>query len=102
MDCIPTLQVKNKAAFLLLAGTLVITVGLSICIPLCVRIQDHANSVIYHPQLFPLYYQTNSDSPIGLQSSLGFPFFFRESQYRVNRPLVIGITAGVPQSLWEC
>lgn len=95
MDIASSLPVRNRTAFFLLAGTLCAMAVLSLCIPLFTRAQDHADSSIFHPKLFPLYYQTNSDAPIGIQSSLGFPLFYRESQYRVNRPLVIGSAAGI-------
>jgi hypothetical protein len=95
MDFTPHLRVEKKTVHTILAVALCAMAALSLCIPLCTRNSERASSCISHPKLFPLYYQTNSDAPIGIQSSIGFPWFFRESQYRVNRPLVIGSAAGI-------
>lgn len=59
------------------------------------------NGTVYHPRLFPYYFQTNIDAPMELASSLGFPSYFRIVPNRVNRPVVYGFIAGLRAGVAE-
>jgi hypothetical protein len=81
---------KHERLFLLFLVLLALAV--SLCIPLFTVVKQAA-PVVYHPRLFPLYYQINIDATTELATSLGFPGFFKKEPYRVNRPLMAGAVA---------
>lgn len=68
--------------------------AVSLLIPLFSSVKSPMPSIV-NPSLYPFYYQTNSDAPVEIRTALGFPEVFRTESYRVNRPLVYGIIAGI-------
>jgi hypothetical protein len=86
---------ENKNALFILACVLAAAISISLCIPLISKKDNRQSSTVYHPRLYPLYYQTNTDAPIELLSSLGFPGYYKKCSIRTNRPLIIGTAAGI-------
>jgi hypothetical protein len=55
--------------------------------------------VVFHPRLFPYYFQSNIDAPLELSTAIGFPEYYKVAPNRVNRPVVYAIIAGVREAI---
>ena len=89
----PSRDKRNAAV--ILAFVLAAMTTVSICIPLISNNKNLQRAQVYHPRLYPFYYQTNTDAPIELLSSLGFPGYYKTCGLRTNRPLIIGTVAAL-------
>ena len=88
-------QGKHANPAVVIVCVLAITIVISICIPLISQKRVSQSAPVYHSRLFPFYYQTNTDAQSELLSSLGFPGYYKTCGLRTDRPLIIGIAAGI-------
>lgn len=82
------------------SAALLVCLALSWGIPLFSD-ADPATGTLRHPRLHPIYFQSNVDAPLELQTSLGFPDYFHEQPYRISRPTFYAVLAGVREALVE-
>lgn len=61
--------------------------------------QDPGSGSLSFPRLYPVYFQSNVDAPLEIQTSLGFPGFYREQPYRISRPTFYAALAGIREFL---
>jgi len=85
--------IRENGTRLLYLITIVILFPIALSIPSISKTAHATPAIVEHPALFPVYFQTNTDAIVGLHNSLHFPDEFRTSSYRVNRPLLIGLSA---------
>jgi hypothetical protein len=57
--------------------------------------QRMEKGVVWHPRLFPYYFQTNVDATLELSTALGWPEYYKVAPNRVNRPVVYALIAGL-------
>jgi hypothetical protein len=62
---------------------------------------DPASGTLHHPRLHPVYFQSNEDAQLEIQTSLGFPGYFHEQPYRISRPTFYAALAGAREFLIE-
>lgn len=87
------MRIAWGAAFLLI-------LALSWCIPLFSD-QDPRGGTLSYPPLHPVYFQSNQDAPLEIQTCLGFPAYFREQPYRISRPTYYAALAGLRDFLLD-
>jgi hypothetical protein len=86
---------ENRIIAVVLAFVFAAMIAISIFIPLISNKKDQQIAYVYHPHLYPFYYQTNADAQMELLSSLGFPEYFKTCDLRINRPLILGTIAAL-------
>lgn len=72
-------------------------IALSWSIPLFSS-QDPRSGTLAYPPLYPVYFQSNEDAPLEIQTCLGFPGYYREEPYRVSRPTFYAVLAGLREA----
>lgn len=77
--------------------TLILIIGISFLIP--VFSKTDMDPCVYHPRLYPYYYQTNTDAAMVLMSANGYPEYLFEVPLLINRPLPPAVVSGIRRAI---
>ena len=96
----PRSEPIRLSAWLGWSAAIVIVVAASWCMPLFSS-QDPTKGTLRYPPLYPVYFQSNLDAPLEMETCLGFPEYYRKQPYRISRPTYYAALAVVRNAVFR-